>query len=392
MLRTWCKTNQFFNNTNLSHVLMDGGKLSIPFDKLENFYKIYVESINLKQKVFVVEQKTPTYNFFVDVDYKNEEPLPEEESKKIIKIICNKTFTFGAKRAIISISVPKINKDLIKSGIHINFPGLVVDQKSAIEIRRHIINELTIHMIHEDWENIIDLSVYKGSGLRLPWSHKKVKDSIEEPYLPIFEFDGEFKKINKTKIEILKDCTLRVENELCQLCIEEAPKIKKQEGGFSKEEIKNEIKNLNAIAHIQTFIRKNFKGQEHAQIFKIFKNKDSYLLSTDSRYCDNIKREHKSNHVWFLITNDSTIVQKCFCTCETIKDRKNGYCKDFTSDSYTINDDIKYELFPDKKPVEIQRDVYNTNNNSGIHYSNLVLPKSKQSTGPKLKKSKKRST
>ena len=83
MLRTWCKTNQFFNNTNLSHVLMDGGKLSIPFDKLENFYKIYVESINLKQKVFVVEQKTPTYNFFVDVDYKNEEPLPEEESKKI---------------------------------------------------------------------------------------------------------------------------------------------------------------------------------------------------------------------------------------------------------------------------------------------------------------------
>ena len=37
MLRTWCKTNQLFSKTNLSHVLMDGGKLSIPFDKLENF-------------------------------------------------------------------------------------------------------------------------------------------------------------------------------------------------------------------------------------------------------------------------------------------------------------------------------------------------------------------
>ncbi len=44
------------NATNLSHVLMDGGKLSVPFDRLNDFYEKYIEAISSNEKLFVVEQ------------------------------------------------------------------------------------------------------------------------------------------------------------------------------------------------------------------------------------------------------------------------------------------------------------------------------------------------
>jgi len=60
VLREWCRKNGFNNARNLSHVLMDGGVLSIPFDKLREFYEVYIKSVDSGEKVFVVEQKTDT--------------------------------------------------------------------------------------------------------------------------------------------------------------------------------------------------------------------------------------------------------------------------------------------------------------------------------------------
>ena len=36
---------------------------------LQDFYTVYVSSVTTGEQVFVVEQKTETYNFFVDIDY-----------------------------------------------------------------------------------------------------------------------------------------------------------------------------------------------------------------------------------------------------------------------------------------------------------------------------------
>jgi hypothetical protein len=40
MFKNW--SQKFNNATNLSHVLMDGGKLSVPFDRLNEFYDVYI--------------------------------------------------------------------------------------------------------------------------------------------------------------------------------------------------------------------------------------------------------------------------------------------------------------------------------------------------------------
>ena len=89
MFKQWCKSQNFSNANNLSHVLLDGGKLSVPFDKLNDFYEKYVEAVKSGEKLYVVEQKTETYNFFVDIDYKSKDPLGIDDIKDISMIICD---------------------------------------------------------------------------------------------------------------------------------------------------------------------------------------------------------------------------------------------------------------------------------------------------------------
>ena len=56
MFKSWCSKNDLKNAKATSHVLMDGGVLSIPFDKLDEFCERYVEAVKNKEKLYLVEQ------------------------------------------------------------------------------------------------------------------------------------------------------------------------------------------------------------------------------------------------------------------------------------------------------------------------------------------------
>ena len=73
----------------------------MPCDRLNTFYEKYIEAVNRGEHLYVVEQKTDTYNFFVDIDYKDEKPLEIGEIKKICKVICDKVKRYGGKECII---------------------------------------------------------------------------------------------------------------------------------------------------------------------------------------------------------------------------------------------------------------------------------------------------
>ena len=53
-----------------THVLMSGGILCVPSEETQDFYREYIQAINLGTKLYVVEQKTDLFKFFVDLDYK----------------------------------------------------------------------------------------------------------------------------------------------------------------------------------------------------------------------------------------------------------------------------------------------------------------------------------
>ena len=183
MFRQWCKQKGYTNSKAISHVLMDGGILSIPHEDIDEFYEVYVKCIKNSEKLYVVEQKTELFNFFVDMDYQDDEALNLHEIRSIVNIICDKVESFNNdSQAIISIAQPKKKGNQIKTGVHINWPCIVVDQENAIQLMYHIINTLNSIYSSKNWKTVIDQSVYgdpstnsRGSGFRLPWSHKKGK-------------------------------------------------------------------------------------------------------------------------------------------------------------------------------------------------------------------------
>ena len=379
MFRNWCKSNGFCKATNLSHVLMDGGVLSVPFDRLNDFYEKYVECINSGEKLFVVEQKTvDAYNFFVDLDYKDDDAMTMEEVERVCRVICDKVSKYGGKDALVSVAKPKPVGDLMKTGVHINWPDFPVNRSSAIALRQHIISTLTLVYGSKDWENIVDLSVYgsserntKGSGFRMPWSHKKGKHEAcngtgcsecdkgketQGEYLPVFIYKhgplAMFQRVSpEPSVKLMHMATLRTQNTEPRI-IEGSRKV---EGSFTAAQTKNEFTDPETLALLETFIRKNMDGQASARVTKIYKEKNSYLVATTSRYCENTKRQHGSNHVWFHILGD-TVCQKCFCRCETIRGRHYGFCKDFSGRRHQLPENIveklnvtKYKPIPKKK-------------------------------------------
>ena len=382
MFKRWCKDQGFANNSDLSHVLMDGGVLSVPFDKLNDFYEKCVEVYNSGEKIFVVEQKTENYNFFMDLDYKDDEEMSFEQIKSVCKVICDKVSKFGGKDALISVAEPKPIDTLIKTGIHINWPGFVVNRSSALGIREHVINTLNLAYGSRDWKDIVDISVYgnnsrntKGSGFRMPWSHKKGKHEActgqgcdlcnntgketQGEYLPIFIYKhGPSSTLQKTEqkpsVDILHMATLRTQS-MEPVIIEGTRK----EATFTTLQTKNEFKDQEALLLVEAFVRKNIEGQTTASITKMFKYNKQFLVSTNSKYCENKRCNHNSNHVWFHIIGD-TIAQKCFSTTNVL--RRYGFCKDFSGRRHQLSkkitdilyEDGKVETYTPKKKVDIE--------------------------------------
>ncbi len=353
MFRTWCQKQGFSNGSNLSHVLMDGGKLSVPFDRLNEFYDVYIKAVKSGEKVCVVEQKTDTYNFFVDLDYKDDEDIPFERLEEYVQTICDRVTHFGGEDVLISVAEPKPHGDTIKYGIHMNWPGFIVDHGSAMALHSHIVSSLSLLFPGKPWNDIVDTAVYgggkrnvKGSGFRMPWAHKYVKGEYQGEYRPVLNYTHENGKLSRIfdrepSVEIMHMATLRTER--TDVVIVEGST--RDEGSFTLKETKNVLQNEAVVRNIELFIQKNMDGQGRAEVTKIFSDKQSYLVSTTSKYCENLQRDHGSNHVWFRI-DGHVIIQKCFCTCETMKGRRYGFCKDFYGRKHTLPSKIFEQLYP----------------------------------------------
>jgi len=362
MFNKWCISQGFTNASNISHVRMDGGVLSVPFGRLNEFHEKYVEAVSSGEKLFIVEQKSPTYNFFVDIDYKDTVPLSIDEIKNICKIICDKVKRHGGKDCLISVSKPKAcGNSLIKTGVHLNWPGFVVDQASAVALREHILVALSKGKGSLDWNEIIDAAVYgdiqrgtKGSGFRMIWSHKMAKGVEQLAYLPVFRYvSGPLSTLIQVdptpNLELLNMSIVRTD--AAQTHVVSSPSNILKEGSFSNDQTKDEVHNEELKYLIENFVNKNLEGQGGATITKMFKHNNVYLVSTNSKYCENLRREHGSNHVWFIISGKQ-ILQKCFCRCETIRERRDGFCKDFCGRRHELSSIIIEKLYPQQSDIK----------------------------------------
>jgi hypothetical protein len=290
---------------------------------LDEFYKKYVEAVLGGDHIFVVEQKTDVFNFFVDLDYKASSALSLDRIEHISRIICDRVSGLGGKSCLISVAKPKKVATKIKTGVHMNWEDFPVDQTAAVAIRGHILKLLRLDDPDSNWDDIIDKSVYgnpetgtKGSGFRLPWSHKKGKHSecggkgclvcdktgklTEGCYLPVFRYlhGTPFSLLTKISqeptVELLKSATIRTSIvrpvSVPEPDLSVAPK--KTEGKFSRAQTKNEIADQEVSRRLEAFIHQYLEGQQDVRVNKIFKHDGCYLVGTNSSYCENLGRKH----------------------------------------------------------------------------------------------------
>ena len=293
-----------------THVLMDGGILQVPWEQLDEFYTEYIHAVRTGTRLYVVEQKTEVFKFFVDLDYKAETALGTEEIRELADIMSH---VVGPGRCVVARAPPRRVDDLIKSGVHFHWPDTYVTKKEALALRTRILLELPDD---PEWAQRIDASVYGGSGLRMLWSHKKEKGEDTDPYVPLDH-------IGPPDKETLALFAVRTNKQ-------------------AETEINVEL----TCTPLEKFIQKYFKGQENARVRKVMRKKqDHFVVQTDSRYCERIKGEHKSNHVWFGI-RDGKICQLCHDDeCNRIAAEKNTLQKRFVSREHILSPSIVEELY-----------------------------------------------
>lgn len=268
------------------------------------------------------------------------------------------------------------------------------------------------------WEHIFDYSIYTSSGLRMIGSRKMSncskcksnknlriscdmcfgKGKIDEGriYKPTLIIDGnnnllisELNELNENTFLMLSQTSIRTyENKpniyiknnypswFCNEIYQEhlyKPKIKKKKNknnSYNPNSIQNNkdlkirIKinsNDERYIKLKKFIKnifsnnQNYKDMNLSALFLCGKNNDYYIFQSDSTYCQNVSREHNSNHIYFYI-NKKSIFQKCLS--QTIN-KNNIPCYEYISRPININSKISRLLFPNIHTKQSENDFKN---------------------------------
>lgn len=306
--KKYCFDNNYYTSKTeqTTHLFMDGGKLHVPSEKYPEFIIKYHDSINKGEKIALVEKlgKNCEMRFFLDIDgYINIDNIIDV-SKSILD--CD------------DLSIYECNK---KKGIHIVF-NKVVNNSEALEYCKSIKEKLNVNeALH------IDSSVY-NTGLRMIGS-VKFKDGklIDRCYIPLNHENMEY--IHNIHINDLKKSIVRIRT------IDTIPICKRCEA--------SEVSDASDLDILKKYIKKIDPVYEHIKLLGGKSLNNHYCVYTNSKYCTNIKKEHNSVGIYFVINPKREIYQKCFCPCQKTDNRINGYCC----------------LFKSKK-VQLPKYVYNT--------------------------------
>lgn len=381
MFKNWLKvTNQYKKQNEEdkpSHLLLDGGVLYVKNENLEVFMNKYIQGIINNEKIYLVECKKEIFNLFFDLDFLLDDIKLNEKLFHIIFQIINDTikdfYNNYYKCIITSADIKVINKIIknedepgkvfdkkfYKKGFHLHFPNIQVNIKTALEIRKKIISDLIYNFktvygnnyenIVNNFNDIVDESVFKSSGLRLTGSRKghyisQTKEwedegreyKLEKIIINNKNDNEEFSNYNNNYEKLIKDTSIiTLINQIteynlivCQEC-ELSPDDEESNNVGTWEKIsKNSIIYQEILRFFKLWV-KDYTDKDIKRIY-VSDNRKTYLLNSKSKYCQNIGTNHNSEHIYFLLTATG-IIQKCFCKCNTLERRKYGYCKDYSS-------------------------------------------------------------
>lgn len=425
------------SSNDVTHYLMDGrggGNLVVRNDQHSDFLEAYAKGLANGEVTFLVEKRTPLFRWHADLDFKGPRAVPRDKIILICKHVQeivrrfypsvsgmtseNCFFDLVVMETNVSTPAPPSaagSSTAVKTGLHLVMPNLPVTTDECKNMRMSIMADLEEQ--HGDmagwnpWEDIVDLRVYEGNGLRAPGSHKAAKcpnckgDSLGRKscgkcnmkgflnvgrvYSPTIYLtqsgecsDSKLKRLTEGYSHMASLLTIRFptpppkpEWKLPPLApIFPSHTNTRIPAGQHSEDYKSENvryrtanRGPNLPSHseevrqmarfLQRCINKKLYGR--IQVKSMYTYKNGYIVNVKghgSHSCMNMrgeKKQHKSNTIYFQVTQTG-VYQRCYCGCtgdDVLAKRKHGLCKEYKSEPYQLTPQLAHRLFPDRTNV-----------------------------------------
>ena len=298
--RGWWFRTKADAGTTITHTMMNGGGvLNVPIQQRKQFYKVCIEALKRKEKLYLVEQSKggDRFRMFLDIDYVTEEPVTDESIKRWVGHLHR---TFPNLGNIVVSTCFRVKESDFKNGIHLSWPRTTVTSVSAMTIYERLKMALQSYDNEIPWNSILDTSVFK-TGLRTILSHKRVRETREDvdPYVPRFEIGRETKDFSDEKYtaEMMEHFSILSHGN-------ETEHFGDREKIISETNIDNNL--------LVTWLNEIYPRHAVTRIDKIIPNKERWILSTSSKYCAFQEKEHRQNHGYFIVDKKSkTVSARC---------------------------------------------------------------------------------
>ncbi len=330
-----------------THLLLDGGKLSVPDQQHSLFLSDYANAVARGEPLYVVETRTPVFRLFVDFDFKP--PPPPDIITAAVQSTCSIAHYFfdATSQAVV------LRKDVesdAKIGVHITWNDIRVDSTLAMAFRAHIVTALEAAAPEHDWKDIVDASVYSGSGLRLPWSSKV---GVPGVYLPkhTCAHEGTVADIPlpTTAAEIrtwVKATSIRAPGAVVtRSCVVSHDSIAARSTATPQNVTHESVADhAAALAAFHDTLPAPYRDQAFTSMHRF--GDFCMVLRSNSKKCGNKNHtEHTKNTVYFVILRKGYAYQRCYCRKDVV--REGGVtCADYVSEAWPVSQEIVDALWP----------------------------------------------
>lgn len=371
----WCKKRGYYGRTgDLSHVLLDKGVLCVPENSHDEFLAEYARGVVQGGKYScVVEYKPKVFRMFYDLDIVASPELAEamtkgdfsEDVHTVFKTVCGVTadlFEVDRTEVIMCASnFTKKAKDGVKVGIHLTFGSIFVTSPVALFVRSKVLEKLSDikNPFVNDWEQVVDAAVHKGSGMRLPWAAKP-----EEPkrvYVPMLKYILDRKEEMRHELldvsgfaatrKILADVSLRARGALTKLLVD--AELDDTESPSYSESLKHESLRQfeTVVAELEKIIPEEYGGK----ITGVLKTDHVYMFRHSSKFCSNVGRHHHSSNTYFMVTKKG-MHQRCYSR-KVVFEEGLCPCSLYKGEVIKVPNKILDELFPQAPPEPKEKTV-----------------------------------
>lgn len=284
------------NTQESTHLSLVGGKYNIPYRDMDHFFDLYVETRNRNQPLFLMERvRYPCY-LFVDLDHVSPDQWNFIQETWLDSADCE-------------ISVRHADTDI---GVHFVFKNVIVRSMD------HAIREA-----RKRFDDSFDESVYR-SGLRMLGSSKNRNSS--RIYRPVRRGDD----TNLLTVSDMRAHSILIFGQSITLPSPPTSNARTLDPSSLQRSAAcffdfGRIHPAYACLSV-TRIRKQPMDR-------------SWIIQTTERFCTNVNRDHKSNHIYMVVHEPTrTMVQRCYCTCA------DTGCRGFASEPQPVPLQLFYQL------------------------------------------------